>query len=248
MHDEGADLGRRVHLVLDLDVHVAVGGADDQPHVSGTFQRGAYQSMADNAGLGLFFIKEIATLSGGGFFLGSGKMLADLWGYKDGSPGKRYFVARGDGWRGTLAMLQLRRKRIGEFNSVLQTCRDLAAAARRSPMELKLDFIDEVPLVEGLIVVRVKDFEEDVEAAAAVREQTLLPALAAGQLVVLDFSGIRAATQSFAHAMTYRVFRDARNVEVALSFACADAATREAIRAVSAYAAISHSPLPGAGG
>lgn len=57
-----------------------------QPHVSGTFARGAYQSMASNAGLGLFFIKEIATRSGGGFFLGSGMMLADLWGNLDGSP------------------------------------------------------------------------------------------------------------------------------------------------------------------
>ncbi|PYQ18200.1 MAG: hypothetical protein DMF81_25615, partial [Acidobacteria bacterium] len=83
-----------------------------QPHVSGTFQRGAYESMANNAGLGLFFIKEIATLSGGGFFLASGSMLADLWGNLDGSPGKRYFLAKAGGWRGTFALLQLRRDRI----------------------------------------------------------------------------------------------------------------------------------------
>ena len=51
-----------------------------QPHVSGTFQRGAYESMASNAGLGLFFIKEIATRSSGGLFLGSGSMLVALRG------------------------------------------------------------------------------------------------------------------------------------------------------------------------
>ena len=79
-----------------------------QPHVSGTFQRGAYESMASNAGLGLFFIKEIATRSGGGLFLGSGSMLADLRGNPDGSPSRRYFTSKTNGWRGTLALLQRR--------------------------------------------------------------------------------------------------------------------------------------------
>ncbi len=208
-----------------------------QPHVSGTFQRGEYSAMADNAGLGLFFIRQIATLSGGGFFLGSGRMLADLWGNKDGSPGKKYLVAaQGAGWPGTVAMLQLRRRGIGEFNSVLQTCRDLAAAARKDPTELKLDFIESVPDVEGLLVVLVRRFEEDVETAAAIRDSTIVPALANGQLVVLDFQGIRAATQSFAHALMYKLLRDGQNVEVGLSIAGADSATQEAIRTVAAYA------------
>ncbi len=81
-------------------------------------------------------------------------------------------------------------------------------------------------------------FEEDVEAADHVREETIIPALNQDGLVVLDFSGIRAATQSFAHALMYRVFRDASGVEAALSIACADRATQEAIRAVAAYAKV----------
>lgn len=209
-----------------------------QPHVSGTFQRGAYESMADNAGLGLFFIKEIATLSGGGFFLASGSMLADLWGNYDGSPGKKYFVSKSSGWRGTFALLQLRRNRIEEFSAVLQRCREIAAEVRKDPTELKLDFLDEVPEVEGLITVLVKPFEENVEAAADIRERIILPSLQAGNLVVLDFSSIRAATQSFIHALMYRVFRDGPNVEVVLSVASADPATQEAIRAVAAYARV----------
>ncbi len=43
------------------------------PHVSGTFGRSEYSSMQDNAGLGLFFIKEITTRAGGGFFLAPGR-------------------------------------------------------------------------------------------------------------------------------------------------------------------------------
>jgi hypothetical protein len=85
------------------------------PHVSGTFAPGAYQSMADNAGLGLFFIKEIVSRGCGSFFLASGGMMADYWGNLDGSPGKQYIDARAGGWRGTFALVQLRRDRILEW-------------------------------------------------------------------------------------------------------------------------------------
>ena len=209
-----------------------------QPHVSGTFQRGAYESMASNAGLGLFFIKEIATRSGGGLFLGSGTMLADLRGNPDGSPSKRYFTSKFRGWRGTLALLQLHLGNIEEFGDLLQRCREIAAEVRRDPSELKLDFIEDVPDLGGTTVVKVRDFEENVERADSVREDQILPALESDGLVVLDFSGIRAATQSFIHALLYRVFRDGKDVEISLSIAGADRATQEAIRAVTAYARV----------
>ena len=213
-----------------------------QPHVSGTFSHGAYESMASNAGLGLFFIREIAARSGGGFFLGSGSMLAAIRGSEDGTPQRRYYVSKTDGWPGTVAVLQLRRGHIGEFESLLQRCRDIAAEVRRDPTELKLDFIDEVPELEELLVVRIKSFEEDVEVADQVREEEIIPALQAGRLVVLEFAGVRAATQSFVHALLYRVFRDGRNTETALSIACADNATQQAIRAVTAYARVPDNP------
>lgn len=209
-----------------------------QPHVSGTFHSGAYQSMLDNAGLGLFFIKEIATRSSGGFFLGSGDMLANLWGAKDGTPNKRYIQSKSGGWRGTFALLQLRRETIGEFDALLAKCRDIAAEVRKNRTELAVDFVDETPDIDGLVIVPVKDFEEDVEAAAEIREHKVLPALDAEKLVVLDFTGIRAATQSFVHALMYRVFRVGKNLETCLTVSGADRATEEAIRAVAAYAAV----------
>ena len=238
-----ADLGRGIKAALTEryreinDDYKAVKFAL-QPHVSGTFQRGAYASMASNAGLGLFFIKEIATRSSGGLFLGSGSVLADLRGTPDGSPLKRYITSRGHGWRGTLALLQLKRGNIEEFGDLLQRCREIAAEVRRDPSELKLDFIEEVPDLEGPAVIDVRDFEEDVERADSVREQEILPALESDMLVIIDFSGIRAATQSFIHALLYRVFRDGSHIETSLSIAAADRATQEAIRAVAAYARV----------
>ncbi len=232
---------RETYKEIDTD-HKAVRFAI-QPHVSGTFTSGAYQNMRDNAGLGLFFIKEIATMSGGGFFLGSGDMLVDHWGNKDGTPGKNYIQSSTGGWRGTFALLQLRRDSIGEFDALLARCREIAAEFRKDKSELLVDFLDETPELEDIIVVAIKKFEEDVEVAAEVREKTILPTLSAGKIIVLDFKGIRAATQSFIHALMYKVFREGQNLATCLSVSCADQATEQAIRAVSAYATVENTKI-----
>ena len=207
-----------------------------QPHVSGTFQSGMYQSMKDNAGLGLFFIREIASRSHGGFFLGSGRMLADVWGEEDGSQKKRYVESTTAGWRGTFALLQLRKNSISEFAQLLALCREIAARVRRDRREIAIDFLDEKLEIDGLLTVQIKGMEEDVEAAARTREETIIPTLNNGDLVLLDFSGVRAATQSFIHALMYRIFRDGKNLESCLTVCCMDNATEEAIKAVAAYA------------
>ena len=165
-------------------------------------------------------------------------MLANLWGTVDGSPKKRYIQSKTGRWRGTFALLQLRKETIGEFDALLAQCRDIAAEVRKDRSELAVDFVDETPDMDGLVVILVKDFEEDVDAAAQVREHKVLPALGAEEIVVLDFTGIRAATQSFVHALMYRVFRVGRNLETCLTVSSADRATEEAIRAVAAYAAV----------
>ena len=222
----------------DLSTHLAGLKFALLPHVSGTFGKAAYTTMSDNAGLGLFFIKEIATRAAGGFFLASGESLIDLWGKQDGSPGRKYIQARCGGWPGTLAVLQLRRDSISDFDSLLGVCRELSAKARGDPSELALDFIDEVPALPGLTVIKVVEFEEDVDKATEVRDTILVPCLERNEMVIMDFSGIRFATQSFAHACMYKVLRDFPEVQAALSIAGATGATQEAIRAVAAYARV----------
>jgi hypothetical protein len=54
----------------------------------------------------------------------------------------------------------------------------------------------------------VGDFAEDKDQAASIRESSIRPALAAGESVVLDFSGVSLATQSFVHALISGVLRD----------------------------------------
>lgn len=208
------------------------------PHVSGTFGPSVYGSMSDNAGLGLFFIKQIASLSSGSFFLGSHNALIDIWGDANGDQRKLYKLARKEGWPGTFAYLQLRRDTITEFDSILTVCRRLAAEARKYPAELALDFIEEVPELSDLVIVNVIDFEEDVEKAANVRDNIVLPNINQGKMVVLDFYKVKFATQSFVHALMYKVIRDGQQIGATLSIARCTNSTREAVIAVAAYAKV----------
>ncbi len=209
-----------------------------QPHVSRTFGPAAYSAMKDNAGLGLFFIKQIASMSGGSFFLGSKDALVDIWGDREGKQRKFYRLAHEGGWPGTFAYLHLRRDSIAEFDSVLVKCREIAAEAKKYPVELALDFIEEIPEIENLIIVRVRDFEEDVEKAAEVRDKIILPNINSGKMVVIDFSAVKFATQSFAHALMYKVIRDGQQIGATLSIANCTDSTRQAVMAVAAYAKV----------
>lgn len=215
-----------------------------QPHVSRTFSPGMYNSMKENAGLGLFFIKQIVSLSGGGFFLGSGKFIGDIWGDKKGVQQKLYRQASKGGWPGTFAVLQLRRDTIAEFDSVLHICREMAEEARKDPAEFSLDFLNETPDLEDLVVVKIGEFEENVEEAARVRDTLIEPTLSSGKMVVLDFQGIRFATQSFVHALVYKILRDSTHVASGLSIANCTDSTREAILAVAGYARVPESSKP----
>jgi len=51
------------------------------------------------------------------------------------------------------------------------------------------------------------DFAEDKDAAALLRTVEIAPAIRVGQGVILEFTGIRIATQSFIHALISDVIR-----------------------------------------
>jgi hypothetical protein len=54
----------------------------------------------------------------------------------------------------------------------------------------------------------VGDFAEDKDQAAAIRERSIRPSLLRGEKVILDFSDVSLATQSFVHALMSGVLRE----------------------------------------
>lgn len=211
-----------------------------QPHVSGTFQAHTYNAMNDNAGLGLFFIKQITSLASGRFFLGSGNSIISIWGDKDGEQNKSLKKAKKNGWNGTFAYLQLNKYSINEFDEILSSCRKLSAEARKKPSELALDFISDISDLEDLKIINVIDFEEDVEKAAFIRDTVIIPTIDNGEMVIINFDKVKFATQSFIHALMYKIIRDGHKIGSTLSIANCTSSTKESILTVAAYASISN--------
>jgi len=203
------------------------------PHVSGAFRHGMY-SAADNAGLGLFFSKEICWRADGTFWLVSGKSLLGV--KNEDSSGKNRVYRTVNPWHGTLVAMDLPSEGVVDFSSLLQVCNDLAKHARESSGSAGLDFIDVLPELDGLSVVKVGTFQEDVEAAAAIRQKQILPAVQQGHMLVLDFQGVRFVTQSFAHALLSDALKIPGSL-ARLSFLNCTRPSEEAIRAVAAYSA-----------
>lgn len=203
------------------------------PHVSGAFQRGAY-SGSDNAGLGLFFTKEICTRSGGSFWIVSKNALLGVRSSEEESFDRVYRAIQQ--WNGTSVTMDIPESGVGDFAATLSICRRLADSARECSGPSGLDFLATSPDLEGLEVINIGAIKEDVEAAAEVRDRKLLPSVKSGGMLVLDFGGARFVTQSFVHALLHDVFR-VRGSLVRLSFVNCSASSQEAIRAVAAYAA-----------
>jgi len=55
--------------------------------------------------------------------------------------------------------------------------------------------------VEVKVQDAVKGFAEDKDAAKRLRTYTIMPALSANKMVVINFSGVTSSTQSFVHAL-----------------------------------------------
>ena len=57
------------------------------------------------------------------------------------------------------------------------------------------------------LINRVGSFAENKDTASDIRKNIIIPALEKGEVVVLDFSGVEVATQSFVHALISDLFR-----------------------------------------
>lgn len=82
----------------------------------------------------------------------------------------------------------------------------------------------------------VSDFAENKDIAKKLRIKEIIPSLSEGDEVVLDFSGIKGATQSFIHALISDPIRKFKDVALdKLAYKNANADIREIISIVYRY-------------
>jgi hypothetical protein len=209
------------------------------PHASGAEPAGPYGG-AENAGIGLFYAREIAWRSGGSMWFCSGNALlgvrgdrADLWEERDPAPDRVY--RRIEGWPGTVVVVDFPVDGVPDFEGILQVCSGLAAEARRMSGPAGLDFLGDAADTEQTFIVNVLPFEEDNSRAIEIRRTEIKPRIERGEAVILDFRGVRAPTQSFVHALLAEVFQVPGSL-VRLSFRNCSGAAKEILKAVAAYA------------
>lgn len=90
------------------------------------------------------------------------------------------------------------------------------------------------------IIIKIKDlvgdFAENKDVAKDLRITKIIPTLAEGKAVVLDFSGVSGTTQSFIHALISEPIRQFRDVALEkIEYKNCSDLVKEVIKTVSEY-------------
>ena len=203
-----------------------------EAHVSGTFAEGSSGS-AENAGLGLFFISEMAKETDGRLLLASRGATYFLDRTTDA--GAQPIITNGPApdYPGTLVVFETAIRHVGNYEGIIAHIRD--AAAQRTPRRITQHWFrfEEPPQDVFRVIVAVAS--EDTAAAHEFATQVLEPRLLKKQSVALDFRNLRACTQSYLHALLHESVRLAWARRVPLFVMNASPAVRAQLELVEAY-------------
>ena len=204
------------------------------PHFSGTFEEGLSGSQ-QNAGLGLFFISEMAKLTGGRLLLATHGASLLLTADPDaGDNHERFLKPDGLGYPGTLVAFELPIDSVGDYDDLIHTIQK--RARERTPMRVRHHWIryDRSPDDARSFVVRYTS--ENTEQAEKFAREQLEPLILRKKAVVLDFLGMEIATQSYLHALLYDALRLAWAKHSFIYVVNASPSVRSGIELVEAYA------------
>lgn len=177
-----------------------------EPHVSGKFGPGR-TGTAYNAGMGLFFIAEMAKLTAGRLLIASRGAALSLSGDLEGYAKHRLSVVepRGLGFPGTLVAFELPLGEPADHDGLIEVIR--AKAAERTPLRDTTPWVRFDAKPDGTASFLVSQVIEDVTAAARLSRESLQPSLFRREPVALDFRNVSVCTQSFLHALLYETIR-----------------------------------------
>ena len=206
-----------------------------QPHFSGTFEEGLSGSM-QNAGLGLFFISEMAKLTGGRLLLASHGASLLLTADPDAGDNHemKFLKPDGLGYPGTLVAFELPHDSVANYDDLIHTIQ--ARARERTPRRAQHHWIryGRSPANAKAFVVHYTS--ENTEQAEKFAREQLEPRILRKEAVVLDFLGMEIATQSYLHALLYDALRLAWAKQSFIYVVNASPSVRSGIELIEAYA------------
>lgn len=202
------------------------------PHVSGAFPHGQSGS-SDNAGLGLFFIAEMAKRTAGRLVIASRGATLVLVGAEDPElpSGVRLLDT---GYPGTLVAFELALDEVKDHAALIATIQSLAI--QRTPQRTAHRWLSHEPPPPGVPVHAVARMMENTEEALRFARAELEPRLLQRLPVALDFAGMRICTQSFTHALLFEALRLAWARRARIHVVNAEPAVRSSLRLLESYA------------
>jgi anti-sigma regulatory factor (Ser/Thr protein kinase) len=175
-----------------------------EPHVSGAFAPG-HSGTVENAGLGLFFISEMAKLTRGRLLLASRGATYFL--DRRTSPTALPVLTNGQApdYPGTLVVFETAITQVGNYDAIIRRIHDLAAT--RTPQRLVQRWLRFEAPPDDVRPILVDVAAEDTVAAHAFSATHLEAQLLQRKPIALDFRNLRISTQSFLHALVHEAVR-----------------------------------------
>jgi hypothetical protein len=194
------------------------------PHISGTFEEGLTGTQ-QNAGMGLFFIAEMAKLTGGTLLIATrgATLLLSGWVDEEGNHSLRFIEPRGVGFPGTLVVFELPVGGVVDYPALIETIKE--RAKQRTPQRAIHRWIRFDSAPPEATVFEIQKQAENTPAAIQLAQNEITPRILRREPIVLDFNGLRILTQSYLHSLLFEPLRLAwalrtpihvRNVEPAV--------------------------------
>jgi len=221
---------RHFHPEHATDPQAALVRALD-PHISGTFAPGL-SGTEENAGLGLFFIAEMAKHAAGRLLISTRNATLTLEGSRVGRPQR--ITTRPGGYPGTLVAFEIPDRGVRDNHALLQTINRLAQ--ERTPKRVTDRWLRYESAPEGTLRIVVSVAAEDAEAAVHYSQTEVEPRLFRKHPVALDFTNLPICTQSFIHALLYEALRLAWAKRVPIYIINAKPTVRSSLDLLESYA------------
>jgi hypothetical protein len=175
--------------------------------------------------MGLFFIAEMAKLTGGTLLIATrgATLLLSGWVDEEGNHSLRFIEPRGVGFPGTLVVFELPVGGVVDYPALIETIKE--RAKQRTPQRAIHRWIRFDPAPAEATVFEIQKQAENTPAAIALAQNEITPRVLRRESIVLDFSGLRILTQSYLHSLLFEPLRLAwalrtpiyvRNVEPAV--------------------------------
>lgn len=203
------------------------------PYFSGAFDR-TKKGTSQNAGLGLFFVSEMAKLTAGTLLISSRGASLILKGDPEGE-GNNTINTYGDDFPGTLVVFELPKRGVADHDALIKTIIDKAeerTAKRSKKTWFKYDLVP-----ANAYEFSISHVVENTVEAERFSTKLLIPKIESGIPVVVNFENLKICTQSFMHALLFNALRLACKNQVELYAINASPAVRDGIRLLEIYAA-----------